>query len=489
MNYIPYTLFKHLVHTLSPLRLVHTLSRQHLVAILSRKTLSPFLHLVQNLSRNTLSRQHFVLTLSRQHLVRNLSRNTLSRQHFVLTLSPKRLVAAHLVSTLSRQTSNQALWLNKYILVFLLIGLTVGCSRAPKVIKPSGKIVEIGVIASLSGQDADVGKSGLEGVKVIVSMQPLLDNGDKVKLVVMDDKSLPEETAEAFDRMQHRKVAGVLLLSKSNNALALAKKNRWMKIPLIATIASHPQLMDYSPYITQLSFDDVFQGGVAAMFMRDELLLDRALVISSEDDAHSSFLAKEFIGRFTATHGVVVEHVVLSNSKSSILDQLQDAKSNGVQLLYIPVNSDAVLHIVEVLDKLRWKPVIMTGDGLLSEILIKYKDKLSMINGIMATDMHSSILAKTEFGEEVLEVFTEQKGKRGSTFTILGSEGAAILMHAMNKAKSPHDYKSVQEHLRNINNFEGFSGTISIDKDGRAIRPVYVNIIDGDKLDLVVKVY
>ena len=386
------------------------------------------------------------------------------------------------------ESSDDMKIINKYILMFLLISMAVGCD-SERVIEPSGKTVKIGVIAPLSGDDEDTGKSGLEGVKVAVSLQPYLDNGDKIELVVLDDKSLPPETSDAFDSMQHNKVAGVLLLSRSNSALAMAKKNRWMKTPVIATIASHPQLMDYSSYIVQLSFDDAFQGRVAAMFMRDELLLDRAVVISYAEDAHSSFLAEKFIMQFKSTQGVVLNHIVLSEQETPLHDQLLSAKSSGAQLLYIPVQSGFVLRIARVLKELNWKPVLMTSDGVLSEVILKHKDELAMLDGMMATDMHSSMLSKTEFGKGVTEVFYEQKRKRGSTFTILGSEGAAVLINALNRATAPYEPQDVKKELNRTSDFEGFSGTISIDEDGKAIRPVYVNIIKAGKLDLVVKVY
>ena len=378
--------------------------------------------------------------------------------------------------------------MNRYIVIFLLVGAIVGCDR-DRAIEPSGKTVKIGVIAPLSGLDEDIGKSGLEGIEVALSVQPYLGNGDKIELVVEDDKSLPDETVDAFDRLQKQDVVGVLLLSRSGSALHMLKKSRWMKTPVVMTIATHPQLMDYSPYVTQLSFDDAFQGSVAAMFMRDELLLERALVVSSSEDAHSTFLAEKFIAQFESTHGVVVEHLVLSGPDILLHNPLKSAKSRRVQLIYAPIQAESILSISKILQELSWEPVVMTSDGLLSEMLLNHKDELPMIDGMLATDMYSSMLVKTQFGEDVEDAFYAQKRKRGSTFTILGSEGVVVLMNALSMAAPPYDAKEVQDSLGKIRNFEGFSGTLSIGEDGKAIRPVYVNVIKGDKLELVVKVY
>lgn len=374
------------------------------------------------------------------------------------------------------------------LLALLLFCSMTGCDKE-RAILPSGRVVKIGVIAPLSGIDEEVGKSGLAGVRVAVSMQPYLNNGDKVELVIEDDESSPEKTEDAFDSLKKSDVVGVILLSKSNSALHLAKKNRWMRTPVVATIATHSELTHYSSYITQISFDDTFQGKVAAMFMRDELLLSRAVVVSCSDDSHSSVLAAKFIEQFKATQGIVDEHIVLSSPTETLLAQLQEAEKDGVEFLYLPVQSETVLHVAQTLKKMHWKPVIMASDGLLSEIMLKHEGSLSMIDGMVATDMHSSILAKTEYGEAIHDLFTDQNRKRGSTFTVLGSEGTSILMHALNKAKAPYKPLDVKTQLKQIRNFETFSGIISIDNNGKAIRPIYVTLIKGKELKLIAKVY
>jgi hypothetical protein len=76
-----------------------------------------------------------------------------------------------------------------------------------------------------------------------------------------------------------------------------------------------------------------------------------------------------------------------------------------------------------------------------------------------------------------------------NTFTGLGVEGYAILVHAMNQCLPATDRQCINTEIRSTENFAGTMAKISIDTNGRAKRPVYVNTIKNGLLDSVVKVY
>ena len=56
-----------------------------------------------------------------------------------------------------------------------------------------------------------------------------------------------------------------------------------------------------------------------------------------------------------------------------------------------------------------------------------------MVNGILATDLYSSLRTKTEYGERATKVFLKQREGNVSTFTVLGSEGCSVLIQALNQ--------------------------------------------------------
>ncbi len=377
---------------------------------------------------------------------------------------------------------------SRYIIALMFMLMLSGCTR-DAVPEPSGKIVKIGVIGSFSGADKALSDSGLNGVEVVLSLRPLLNNGDKVELLVEDDRSQPDEVKDAFDRLVDQDVAGVILLSRSEIAMKLADKIWLKKAPVLATVASHSELTAKGDYITQVSFDDTFQGSVAAMFARDELFIKRVAVISDPDDIHSTILAETFIDKFEAANGVVLRHITLDDAEIDLQASMQELKREDAELLYAPVKAQRLLELARVLQGLPWKPDVITSDGLLSEIFLKHKEDVSLVDGMMVTDMHSTQLTLTEYGEAVMEAFNAQNKGQGSALTILACEGTSMLLDALNECDSDYGPRIVQQELRGITRFSGFYGSLTIDSDGKVRRPVYVSVIRGEELELLVKVY
>ena len=116
------------------------------------------------------------------------------------------------------------------------------CGCADHELEPSGKVVRVGVIGPLSGPDETVGLSGLQGVELALGLQTHLDNGDRIELVKRDDRGDPELCAAAYDEMDDLDIAAILVLSRSNSALELSRRARTHRIPIVATVASHPDL-------------------------------------------------------------------------------------------------------------------------------------------------------------------------------------------------------------------------------------------------------
>ena len=372
--------------------------------------------------------------------------------------------------------------------VAVLLALSVvGCS-APKQ-EPSGRIVKVGVIGPFSGSDVAVGKSALLGVELALAQRPLLMNGDRVELVVLDDASSPEGCADAYKEMADRDVVAVLVLSRSNSALALAHRTRIYRLPIIATVASHPELTEDNSYIVQLSPDDRFQGSAAAMFLRDEMLFNRAVVVEDASDLHAASLAAAFVHKFEGANGVVVDRFEFADGVTNLSARLVAWQRQKTRLVYAPVQAHKLLELLRGLKAMGWQPTVMAGDGALSEIILEYREELGLVEGLMATDVHGGESRRNPFGRALWDSYQSQEQRLGTTFTILGAEGMALLLQALDHTASPEDPREILEQLSQIHRFEGVAGILSVGDDRRVTRPVYVNIIRDSRLECLVRVY
>ena len=53
------------------------------------------------------------------------------------------------------------------------------------------------------------------------------------------------------------------------------------KIPVLVVLATHPDITKISGYVDQSCFDNVLQGKLSALYVRDELRIEKAAVFIS----------------------------------------------------------------------------------------------------------------------------------------------------------------------------------------------------------------
>jgi len=364
-----------------------------------------------------------------------------------------------------------------------------GCDQ-PSAIQPSGKKIKLGIIGPFSGSHLDKGKDCLEGIRTAMQLQPYLKNGDGVELVVEDDQNEPSLTVKALEKLTKvDKVSAILILSGSEPVLKIAPVADTYKTPILALLATHPDITRQNSFVSQLCFDDNFQGTVAALFVMDELLINTVAVFSNPDSPYSSYLAAKFIRRFKSFGGRITETVSLTQETDDYTNILKSIRNKKTELLYLPIRAKDTIQIVKALKKMGWKPEMMGSDGLLSTVLKQYKKESGLLEGMLATDFYSASMPLTSYGEKAAKTFRSLFGGRATTYTVLGAEGYALLLNAMNRCNTPGNRACINRMIRNTVDFTGIMGKISINSNGKALCPLVVNAIKDGRLEFIVKVY
>jgi len=375
------------------------------------------------------------------------------------------------------------------LLLFLNLSLFVGCDR-PAAIKPSGNTIKIGVIGPFSGPARAMGEDGLKGIRTVMHMQPYLGNGDRVEVVIEDDKNEPDLSVSGLKKLAtEEKVSAILLLSSSASGLAVNAIADSYQVPVFVLLATHPDIAKDKTFVSQLSFDNTFQGRVAALFVRDELLIDRVAVFQNPESFHSTSLAGEFIHKFETIGGIITANFQVtadSDDFKGILERLREKKT---QLLYLPVTAKDFVHISTALEDTDWAPERMGGDGLYSNVLRQHPEGAGLLNGIYDIDLYTADVEGTSFGEQAAKAYRKLYEKTSSSFTAIGAEGYAILQNAMNRCTHPADRQCINTMLHNTDRFEGLLGRVSIHADGKAERPLIVNKVSNGREQFIVKVY
>ena len=379
-------------------------------------------------------------------------------------------------------------------LVYLSILLSLifwldGCDRKPA-IEPSGKTIKVGIIAPFSGPVLAYGKEGLEGIETIRQLQPYLQNGDRIELVVEDDRNDRSLTVERLEKLVEKdRVSAIMTFSSSKPVLAMAKVADKHKTPILAALATHPDITKGNGFISQIGFDDDFQGTVAALFVRDDLLINTAAVFNNPTSIYSSHLAAEFERKFKSIGGEITDTIALTEETADLPEVIKGVYDHAPELLYLPITVKDVMRVVREVRKLRWKPEMMGSDGLISTMLSQHIEEIDLVEGMLATDSFAHRMPLTPFGKQAEEMYYKMHTDPATAHVALGAEGYALLLDAMNRCSDPADRDCINRQIRSTTNFMGLIGYITIGPDGKSRRPLCISSIKGGRAKFLFKVY
>lgn len=373
--------------------------------------------------------------------------------------------------------------------LMMIILFFAGCSDSSRN-SASGESINIGYFGDFSGEYQVEGSHSLEGLEILWRMNPRLDNGTELNILVQEQgqtpaesKRLLQEFAEAHD------LAALLIGSSSETLLNLKAAIEELELPVIAILATHSELTTDSEFINQLCFTDKQQAKVAALFARDELLLRNAAIVFDPESTYSTYLATEFVNTYDATGG----NITGLHEHPAINDELLEAMvSAGTDFLYLPLSAAKVMDIIERVNDMKWSPQLMGTDGLLANIQKQHPDSVREVEGMYTTDLMSyegEFIISTELGKKAARLYRKTYGREADPYAGLGGEAYEILRKAMNRCSDPRNRACINVKIRSTDNFNGFVSRVSIDSQGNAKRPVFVNTIKDGILEYVVKVY
>jgi branched-chain amino acid transport system substrate-binding protein len=374
-------------------------------------------------------------------------------------------------------------------ILFSLVFWLDGCDPKPA-IEPSGKTIKVGIIAPFSGPVLAYGKEGLKGVEIVKQLQPYLQNGDRIVLVVEDDKNDPALSVQLLKKLVEKdRVSAIMTFSSSKPVLTMAKVADKHKTPILAALATHPDITEDNDFISQLGFDDDFQGTVAALYVRDDLLIDSVAVFNNPTSVYSSHLADKFETKFKSIGGEITDRIALTEEIVDITDTIKSVHDHNPELLCLPISVTDVIRVVREVRKLGWKPEMMGGDGLISTMIAQHKEEIDLVDGMLATDHFAHRMLLTPYGKRAAEVYSKMYKDNGTPHVALGAEGYSLLLDAMNRCKDPADRDCINRQIRSTTNFMGIVGNLTIEPDGKSRRPLCINSIQGGRSEFIFKVY
>lgn len=345
------------------------------------------------------------------------------------------------------------------------------------------KEVKIGVVMPMSGAVGAYGQSAYKGIKLINEMKPTLKNGDKIKLILLDNKSDKIESANAMQKLvSSEKVSAIIGALTSTNTMAMTKIASQTKIPMVAPVATNILVTKNREYANRVCFSDAFQGQVAANFIKNNLKKNKVVVITDVKQDYSIGISKVFKRAFKKMGGNVLKQVKMNSGDKDFKAMISGIKAMKPELIFMPVYSTEAGLIAKQSKQLGLNVPFVGTDGMTADKVFLEVAQDSA-EGFYNTDLFSSQAPKTTKASKEFEKAYMKKYKESvHPFAALSADSYNVILEALNSCDK-NDGSCINSKIKSTQNYPGVAGVITINKNGDGVRSAVINqIIDGKQV-------
>lgn len=341
--------------------------------------------------------------------------------------------------------------------------------------------IPVGAYFSLSGEETQFGKDSTDGISLATDEINGKGGvkGRKIKLIIEDDKSNPQEATQKVRQLIDRNhVVALLGEVASSRSLAGGLIANQSKIPMISPSSTNVKVTVDREYVFRVCFTDDAQGIAAAEFVVTKLGKKKIAILYAAQDPYSSGLASSFKEGLKKLGGeVVIEKGYQKGEKNfrTHLGQLMEAKPD---IIFVPNYYTDMVPIAQQAAEAKIPGgMFVGGDGWDSEDLLKGAGK--ELEGAYFTN-HYAPDVPWENSKKFVADYKGRFQREPSSLAAQAYDAAKLLYDAMGRATAIEP-KAIRDAIAATKNFSGATGTISIDKDRNADKPLVVVQIKGGK--------
>jgi branched-chain amino acid transport system substrate-binding protein len=340
---------------------------------------------------------------------------------------------------------------------------------------------KVGAFFSLSGADTQFGIDTREGIELAID-EVNKAGGVKtkpVKVIFEDDKSNPQEATnkvlQLIDRDKVVAILGEVASSRSKAGGIVANKK---KIPMISPSSTNPDVTKVGPFVFRVCFTDDVQGQVGARFVANTLKKKKVAILFASDDLYSSGLAKEFREEAKKIGLEIVGEKQFLHTETNFTTYLTELRDAKPDIIYAPIYYNAMVPIARQAKAAGMKgDMFLGGDGWDSFVLVK--DAGEEMEGAFFTS-HFAPDIPWPSAQGFVKGYEARFKREPSALAAMGYDAAKLLADAMGRAKSETP-EAIRDAIAETKGFAGATGTISINAERNADKPIVIVQIKNKK--------
>lgn len=301
-----------------------------------------------------------------------------------------------------------------------------GCSASKK---PEGTI-GIGGIGPTTGDAAIYGSAVKNGAEIAVEEINAL-GGLQFSLNFQDDVHDAEKSVNAYNTLKDWGMQVLVGSVTTTPCLAVASEANADHIFELTPSASSTDVLggfpDASGSVTiprrenvfQMCFTDPNQGTAAAEYINEQKLGEKIAVIYNSSDVYSKGIYEKFVAKAAELGMDIVSTTSFTNDTATDFTvQIGDAKTNGADLIFLPIYYTPASLIFKQADSMGYTPKYFGVDGMDGILTLKGFDT-SLAEGVMLLTPFVADAAD----ERTQKFVADYKAKFGETPTQFAADG------------------------------------------------------------------
>lgn len=362
-----------------------------------------------------------------------------------------------------------------------VVMIGAGCKRQTQ----SGNEIVLGEYASLTGPTASFGQSSHEGLTLALEEINAQGGvlGKKIRVITEDDGSDANQAVNVVQKLVNADgVAAVIGEVASKRSLAGGGVCEQYRCPMLSPASTNPDVTvengKVKPYIFRICFTDTFQGRIDGKFGLEQGWKNVALMTNVDED-YSKGLSDNFKKAFGAGGGRIVAEESYSGDTKDFKSQLSRIKDKNPDAVYVPGYYNEIGLILPQAKQVGLTVPFFGGDGWDSPQTVK----LPEAQGAFYSDHFSPEDPRPEVQHFVQAYRAKYGGRTPDAMAVLGYDAMRVMADAIKRAGKA-DRQAITDALAQTKDFPGASGTISIDAEHNARKPIVILQIKNDTATL-----
>lgn len=368
-------------------------------------------------------------------------------------------------------------------------GEAVDCESDAKgcAVIPAGETIKIGMGAPMTGDNAQFGVDISQGAMIAVEDAGEFE-GFTFELVVEDDGGAPEGGAAVANKFVSDPtivaIAGHIFSGATDAAIPIYEE---AGLPMMSPSATNPALTQKgSAVFNRVAFTDEAQGRFAADYLFNKLG-KKKIAVMHDGQAYGQGLAEVVAQSFQDLGGEIVATEAITPGETDYTAPLSAVAAKGPEALYYGGYVQDAVVLVNQMGQSGLQDVIFFGcDGTFGEDFIT-RTKENGEGAYSVALIPPASPERTKFDEAYESKFGAAAGSL-SPYTWNAYDSAAALVEAIKLVAVVGEDGSLNiprsalvEATRNLEGFQGLTGTITCDENGEcnSTGPTFYIVTDG----------